>query len=329
MSELYDVTIIGGGTTGLYTAFYSGMRDLKTKVIEYQPELGGKVSFFYPEKKLYDVGGFPGVLGEDLVVNVKEQALSVQPTIVTGEKITDFEKQEDGTIVLTASTGEQHYTRTVIVASGLGTYDMRPLDVEGSHFYEGNHIHYTIQNLMQYTGQKAAVISENRVGLDWALALENVAAEVHLINRGAEFKAVYENDLEKLKQSGVHVHMEAKVEKLEGTESELEGVILDNGKQIQTNHLLVYEGLQIDKSLYDQWGLVTDKGRLPVGTDMATSMEGVFVAGDAAVYPSKTMLIASGFNEAMTAVNSAKSFIDPKAKSQVYSTVIYKHGNNE
>ncbi|UOQ91642.1 NAD(P)/FAD-dependent oxidoreductase [Halobacillus shinanisalinarum] len=325
MSELYDVTIIGGGTTGLYTAFYSGMRDMKTKVIEYQPDLGGKVSFFYPEKKIYDVGGFLGILGDDLVADVKEQALSVRPTFVMGQKIRAIDKQEDGTFMLTSLTGEKHFSKTVVVASGLGTYDMRPLDVEGSHLYEGKHIHYTIQNLMQYTGQKAVVISESRVGVDWALALEDVASAVHLINRGSEFKAVYENDVEKLKQSSVQVHMEAKVEQLKGTEVELEGVVLNNGEHIQTDHLLVYEGLQIDKSLYDQWGLTTEKGRIPVGTDMATSIEGVFVAGDAAIYPSKMMLIASGFNEAMAAVNSAKSFIDPKAKSQVYSTVIYKH----
>lgn len=32
--ELYDVTIIGGGPAGLYASFYSGMRDMKTKLIE-------------------------------------------------------------------------------------------------------------------------------------------------------------------------------------------------------------------------------------------------------------------------------------------------------
>ncbi|PYY28885.1 Ferredoxin--NADP reductase [Paenibacillus illinoisensis] len=32
--ELYDVTIIGGGPAGMYSAFYSGMRDMKTKLIE-------------------------------------------------------------------------------------------------------------------------------------------------------------------------------------------------------------------------------------------------------------------------------------------------------
>lgn len=47
--ELYDVTIIGGGPAGLYAAFYSGMRDMKTKVIDAQEELGGRM-LIYPEK---------------------------------------------------------------------------------------------------------------------------------------------------------------------------------------------------------------------------------------------------------------------------------------
>lgn len=30
MEEIYDVTIIGGGPAGLYSAFYSGLRGMKT-----------------------------------------------------------------------------------------------------------------------------------------------------------------------------------------------------------------------------------------------------------------------------------------------------------
>lgn len=47
--EMYDVTIVGGGPAGLFTAFYSGMRDLKTKIIECSDQLGGRVLIF-PEK---------------------------------------------------------------------------------------------------------------------------------------------------------------------------------------------------------------------------------------------------------------------------------------
>ncbi len=55
--ELFDVTVIGGGPAGLYSAFYSGLREMKTKIIEFQPQLGGKIHV-YPEKMIWDVGGY-------------------------------------------------------------------------------------------------------------------------------------------------------------------------------------------------------------------------------------------------------------------------------
>ncbi|GGF34321.1 ferredoxin--NADP reductase 1 [Halobacillus andaensis] len=322
--EQFDLTIIGGGTTGLYTAFYAGMRDMKTKVIEYQPGLGGKVSFFYPEKKIYDVGGFPGVSGEELVSNVEKQALSVEPTIVTREKISSIEKLDDGSFLLTSGCGGRHYSKTIIIASGLGTFDMEPIQLPGSNLYQSN-IHCTIQKIKQYEGKKAAVLSDSRVGVDWALALEGVAAEVYLINHGTEFKAVYEHDIDKLEASTVNVYRETNAVEMKGSDNKLSELVLDSGKRLEVNDLLVYQGLKIEKGKYEKWGITTEKGRIPVGEDMSTNIDGIFAAGDAAIYPHKTMLIASGFSEAMTAVNSAKQAIDPKAKSQVYSTVIYKH----
>lgn len=47
--EMFDVTIIGGGPAGLFAAFYSGLREMKTKIIEFQPVLGGKVHV-YPKR---------------------------------------------------------------------------------------------------------------------------------------------------------------------------------------------------------------------------------------------------------------------------------------
>lgn len=43
--EVYDVTIIGGGPAGLFSAFYSGLREMKTKLIEFQPVLGERFMF--------------------------------------------------------------------------------------------------------------------------------------------------------------------------------------------------------------------------------------------------------------------------------------------
>lgn len=64
--EIYDFTIIGGGPTGMYGAFYAGLRQMKTKIIDSLPQLGGQLSALYPEKYIYDVPGFARVLASTL-----------------------------------------------------------------------------------------------------------------------------------------------------------------------------------------------------------------------------------------------------------------------
>ena len=38
-TQIYDITVIGGGPTGLFTAFYGGMRNASVKIIESLPQL--------------------------------------------------------------------------------------------------------------------------------------------------------------------------------------------------------------------------------------------------------------------------------------------------
>ena len=52
MSQIYDITIIGGGPVGLYAAFYAGMRQAKTKIIESLDLLGGQPAHLYPVKDI-------------------------------------------------------------------------------------------------------------------------------------------------------------------------------------------------------------------------------------------------------------------------------------
>ena len=84
--ELYDVTIIGGGPAGMYSAFYSGMRDMNTKLIEARDRLGGRM-LFYPEKMIWDVGGVTPILCEDLIKQLEQQARTFDPTLVFGQQI--------------------------------------------------------------------------------------------------------------------------------------------------------------------------------------------------------------------------------------------------
>ena len=64
-TEVYDITIIGGGPAGLFASFYAGLRDAKTKIIEATGELGGggnlEAHVAYPS--LHRRPGIPGLPG--------------------------------------------------------------------------------------------------------------------------------------------------------------------------------------------------------------------------------------------------------------------------
>src|SRR5437588_3794668 len=85
--ELFDVTIIGAGPTGLFGAFYAGMREMKTKIIDALPEVGGQITALYPEKYIYDAPGHPKIIGKDLVKLLFEQAVQWQPAVCLDERV--------------------------------------------------------------------------------------------------------------------------------------------------------------------------------------------------------------------------------------------------
>src|SRR5207247_7075080 len=74
MQEVKDITIIGAGPTGLFGAFYAGMRGATCRLIDNLDQVGGQLTALYPEKYIFDVAGFPKVLAKDLVKGMAEQA---------------------------------------------------------------------------------------------------------------------------------------------------------------------------------------------------------------------------------------------------------------
>jgi thioredoxin reductase (NADPH) len=74
MQEPKDITIIGAGPTGLFGAFYAGMRGASCRLIDNLDQVGGQLTALYPEKYIFDVAGFPKVLAKDLVKGMAEQA---------------------------------------------------------------------------------------------------------------------------------------------------------------------------------------------------------------------------------------------------------------
>ena len=86
-NEIVDITIIGGGPTGLFASFYAGMREMSVKIIDSLPQLGGQLIELYPDKDIYDVGGFPKILAKDFVANLVTQAHYAKPEIFLAKRL--------------------------------------------------------------------------------------------------------------------------------------------------------------------------------------------------------------------------------------------------
>ncbi|MEA2195631.1 MAG: ferredoxin/flavodoxin---NADP+ reductase, partial [Solirubrobacteraceae bacterium] len=73
--EIRDITVIGAGPVGLSTAFWAGMREASSRIVDSLPQIGGQLTALYPEKWIFDVPGHTKVLAKDLVEELRRQAL--------------------------------------------------------------------------------------------------------------------------------------------------------------------------------------------------------------------------------------------------------------
>src|SRR5690625_642386 len=155
--DLFDVTIIGGGPAGLYSTFYSGLREMKTKLIEYQPSLGGKINV-YPEKLIWDVGGVPPISGKMLMEQLIDQAVGFTPTVVLNEKVEAIYRNDDGIFECLSTSGKRHFSKTVLVAVGGGILNPKRLDIKNAEQFETVNLHYSVSSLRKFK-EKTVLIS--------------------------------------------------------------------------------------------------------------------------------------------------------------------------
>jgi ferredoxin/flavodoxin---NADP+ reductase len=316
--KVYDITIIGGGPTGLFTAFYGGMRQASVKIIESLPQLGGQLSALYPEKYIYDVAGFPKIRAQELIDNLKEQMSRFNPTICLEQSVEKLEKQEDGIFKLTTNK-EIHYSKTVIITAGNGAFQPRRLELENAAKFEGKNLHYFVDDLNKFAGKKVLVCGGGDSAVDWALMLEPIAQKVTLVHRRDKFRA-HEHSVELLYKSKVEVKTPFMPVELIG-DDKIKQVVLqevnsENNEVIDVDAVIVNFGFVSSLGPIKEWGLEIEKNSIKVNSKMETNIKGVYAAGDICTYEGKVKLIACGFGEAPTAVNNAKAYIDPKAKLQ-------------
>lgn len=252
--ELFDVTIIGGGPAGLYSAFYSGLREMKTKIIEFLPQLGGKLHL-YPEKMIWDVGGITPMPGERLREQLVQQGLTFKPEVVTNTKIHSISKDKEGIFLLETDSGQIHYSKTVIVAVGSGIVTPQKLKIEGAERFEVSNLNYTVKSLMHFRDKVVVLSGGGNSAVDWALELEPIAKKVYLTCR-KDTLAGHEAKARELLESNVECLFHTSITKLIANENHnrIDSVELTNTKSedvttVKVDEVVINHGYEMDSSL--------------------------------------------------------------------------------
>jgi len=315
-----DITIIGGGPTGLFASFYAGMRGATAQIVDALPELGGQLTALYPEKYIFDVGGFTKILAKDMVKALREQADQFHFKSHLNQNVTALERSDDHLVLVTET--DRFPTRSIVIAAGIGAFSPRRLPQACAESWYGRGIFDRVSNPDDFRDQRIVIIGGGDSAFDWAQQLRERAKTVTLVHRSDKYRAHGATiaDVQAAANSGrttllpfheLHDVL-SEGEKLTGVT--VREVKTKATRDIEADAVLPMLGFHSDIGALAEWGLNCEKGEIVVNSLMETGRPGIYAAGDITTYPGKLKLIATGFGEAATAVNQAVHWIYPEKK---------------
>lgn len=323
-----DISIIGAGPVGLFAVFEAGLLKMRCHIIDALPQIGGQLSEIYPKKPIYDIPGYPEVLAQDLVENLKKQIDPFQPGYTLGERVEALEKTQDG-FVLRTSEGTEILSRVVVIAGGLGCFEPRKPIVDGLENFEGKGISYIIKDPEKYRGRKLVIAGGGDSALDWTIYLAELTNHITLIHRSEKFRGAPDS-VEKVfslaREGKINLMLNSNLYAVQGNGVLNSVSVIDKNKnttQIEADDLIPLFGLSPKLGPIADWGLQIDKSAVLVDTkDYSTNIPGIYAIGDINTYEGKLKLILCGFHEAALMSQSAFKYVFPDQKpSFKYTTV--------
>jgi thioredoxin reductase len=315
--DVYDITVIGGGPSGLFALFYAGMRGARAKVIDVLPELGGQLYALYPEKYIYDMPGFPAIVAQDLVKGCVEQAFQWPHAKCLEERVCGIQRLDDGFFKIATDKGD-HYTKAIVVTTGIGAFRPRKLAAPSAEPFEGRGLQYYARSFDEFAGKRVVIVGGGDSAVDYALALLPRADGVIVVHRSA-FRA-HASTVEQLRASAAIINQpDYEIEAVRG-DGRVEAVTIVNKKTKESidcpcDAILCALGFVSDLGAVKEWGIEVEGNGIVVDTaTQETSIKGIYAAGDVVSHEGKLKLIACGTSEAAIAVNQAMHYINPSDK---------------
>lgn len=304
--QIYDVIIVGGGPAGLTAALYAGRSLLSTLLLEKMLP-GGQAA---TTDRIENYPGFPGgISGADLMQRMEEQAREFGVEIGSGE-VNRLEVDKD---IFKLYTDEGIYRgRTVILASGARE---RKLGVPGEEEFRGRGVSYcaTCDGAF-YKDKHVVVVGGGDSAVEEGLYLTRFASKVTLIHRRDQLRAVKSAQERAFANPKMAFLWDTVVEEIQGTRM-VEKLRLKNVKTGQTSELaadgvFIYVGMEPNSEFLRGVVDLDPNGYVITDENMATSLPGVFAAGDLRRKPLRQVSTAVG--DGATAAMAAERYLAEK-----------------
>ncbi len=312
--EAWDVAIIGSGPASLTAAIYT-TRGAASTIIFGGEKWGGQLML---TNEVDNFPSHPGILGPELMQKMKDHSLLFGAEFVQK----NVESVEFSTKPFTLVAGGVKYlANSVIVGTGA---DTRWLGVPGEEKLLGRGVSSCAPcDAPFFKEKRVAVIGGGDSAMEEALVLTKYATLVTIIHRKNSFRASAAMQKKALDNPKIKVVWDNTVVEFAG-EQKLEKIILENIKTKKRSELMI-DGVFIaighkpstnifkGKIELDQKGYIVKHTK--DGYSMATSVEGVFVAGDVHDYHYRQAVTAAGFG-CMAGMDAVKYLDNLKTKEQ-------------
>ena len=312
---MYDLIIIGSGPAGLSAAVYAKRAGLNMLIIEKNPVSGGQIIDTY---EVDNYLGIPGVNGFDLAMKFREHADKLGAEFADGTvtKVEVIDKGSDtkAPVYKVVTDAGEYETHTVILATGA---HHSKLGVPGEEEYTGKGVSYcaTCDGAF-YKGKVTAVNGGGDVAVEDAIFLSRFCSKVYLIHRRDELRATRILQDELFGLPNVEIIWDSVVKEINGEDKvnsvHIENVKTKEEKDVTVDGIFVAIGIHPSTDLFADILECDEKGYVVASEDGATSMPGIFVAGDSR--KKRLRQIVTAVADGANAVTSVQDFLVGKEK---------------
>ncbi|MBT8221282.1 MAG: FAD-dependent oxidoreductase, partial [Bacteroidia bacterium] len=276
--KLYDSIIIGGGAAGLTTAIYAQRDRFDTLILE-KKTIGGNA---FLTEKIENYPGFTSISGPELMDKMEEQAKTYGATIKTGEEVVDIQKEHDHFTIQTKTN--KYISRSVVISTG-STYKRLNIPGEGELIGSGVHFCATCDGAF-YRDREVIVIGGGNSALEEGIFLSGFTKNVKIINKNAAFTAskTYLDKLPDIKNVHPYYNKESLEFKMD-EQGKFAGLLVRDrvtGEEelITADGVFIFIGLVPNNQSFKGIVDMNDEGFITTTGLAATSVEGIFAAGD-------------------------------------------------